>query len=453
MNPAVPPVGSPAGAPSLRPLLTAVFRTWRESGIRFVVLRNYQQLPDSTSNDVDVLVAPCALAEAERRLITAASQAGYRPHQRVCFDPVSLFFHHPQTLHQVQIDLFHRLAWRGVPLLDAQSVLDRSVQRDLFAVPDPVDEAVLNLLIRLLYQGRVREKYRESIRTVAEGRWEAFFARLAEAVGTKAARTLAEWTRAGDWEAIESRAHRWRRNVVCRALFHAPGRVLRAWASDLKRLWARARRPPGLLVVLLGPDGCGKSTVARLLFPALSPTFQPDKSLLGHWKPEVLPLPHRRGRPPTTQPHGRAPRGRWLSLIVLFLHALEYGLAHWCVIQPVRFRNGWVVMDRYHHDFFVDPRRYRLAPPPMLFLRMFRMVSDPDLVFVLDAPVEVLRGRKTEVPEEETRRQRQAYLELARRLPKAHVLDATQPAPLLVQQIVRIVLDHLAGRRTRSRRT
>lgn len=451
MNPAVPPVGSPGSAPSLRPLLTAVFRAWRESGIEFVVLRNYQQLPDSTSNDVDVLVAPHSLSEAERRLVAAASRVGYRPHHRVCFDPVSHFFHHRDTLHQVQIDLFHRLAWRGVPLLDVESVLGRAVQRDLFAVPDPVDEAVLNLLIRLLYQGRVREKYRESIRTIAERRPDLFCARLAEAVGTRAARTLAGWASVGDWIAIESRFHGWRRNVICQALFRQPGGVLRAWVSDLKRFAARAWRPPGLLVVLLGPDGCGKSTVARLLFPAMSPTFQPDKSLLGHWKPEIFPLPHRRGRPPTAQPHGHAPRNRWLSLIVLLLHAVEYGLAHWCVIQPVRFRNGWVVMDRYHHDFFVDPRRYRLAPPPMLFLRMFRMVSDPDLVFVLDAPVEVLRRRKTEVPEEETRRQREAYLELAKRLPRTHVLDATQAPPVLVQQIVRVVLEHLAGRCTASR--
>jgi hypothetical protein len=93
MNAGAPLTSTSAPTRSLRPFLTAAFKAWHAAGIPFLVLRNHEQLPDSTSNDVDVLLSPARLPEAERRLVAAARQAGYRLHHRVCFDPVSLFFH------------------------------------------------------------------------------------------------------------------------------------------------------------------------------------------------------------------------------------------------------------------------------------------------------------------------------------------------------------------------
>lgn len=431
---------------SLRPFLEEAFRAWNEAGIPFVVLRNYERLPDFTSNDVDVLVGPDRLLEAERLLVRAATAVGYRLHHRAEFDPVSLFFHHAETWHQVQVDLFGRLAWRGVPLLDAEAVLRRRQSRGEFAIPDPWDEAVLNLLVRLLYQGRIREKYREGIHRAAQTDAATFVRRLAEVLGASAAAQMTGWVLARDWQAIESRTWLWRLALLAHSLQTRPRPTLATVGHDLRRLLRRWRRPPGLWVVLLGPDGSGKSAAARELFASLPPTFQPDKSLLGHWKPMIFPLPHRAGRGPTTTPHARPPRSRWMSLIVLALHWLEYGLGYWVRFRPVLFRNGLVLMDRYHYDFEVDPRRYRLDVDPERVQRWFRCLPQPDLVFVLDAPTEVLRQRKTEVSEAETRRQQAAYRALATRLPRAHLVDASQPLPTVVETMRRTILEHLVRR-------
>jgi len=431
---------------SLRPLLQAAFQAWNQAGIPFVVLRNHERLPETTSNDVDVLVPQDQLSQAELLLLQAAARADYQLHHRAQFDPVSLFFHHAQHWHIVQIDLFGRLAWRGIPLLDSSAVLGRRRLRGEFAVPDPLDEAVLNLLLRLLYQGHVREKYREGIRQIAREDAPAFVGRLQEIFGAAAAAQITGWVLAGDWSAIESRVWSWRCRLLGRRLRTQPGATLTEVWADLRRLWRRWLQPPGLLVVLLGPDGCGKSAVARELFQALRPTFQPDKSLLGHWKPKVFPLPHRAGRLPTTAPHAQPPRKPWLSRILLCAHWVEYALGYWVQFRPVLFRNGLVLMDRYHYDFEVDPRRYRLQVPPDTVRRWFGLLPEPDLVFVLDAPVEVLRHRKQEVPEEETQRQQTAYRALTTRLRQAQLVDTTQPLPEVVQELRKRILQHLRRR-------
>ncbi len=55
-----------------------------------------------------------------------------------------------------------------------------------------------------------------------------------------------------------------------------------------------------------------------------------------------------------------------------------------------------------------------------------KLVPQPDLWILLDAPAEVLQARKQEVPFEETVRQRQAYLDLVNGFNNSVIIDASQ---------------------------
>lgn len=166
----------------------------------------------------------------------------------------------------------------------------------------------------------------------------------------------------------------------------------------------------------------------------------------------VLPLRRRAERKPTTDPHAQPPRGRMASFLVLVAHWLEYLVGESIHFRPVLFRNGLVLMDRYHYDFAVDPRRYRLQVSPELVQSLFRWLPSPDLVLVLDAPTEVLRARKQEVPEPETHRQREAYRALAERLPNAKIVNCAQPLETVVREATGYVLQYLAARQARCRK-
>ena len=105
-----------------------------------------------------------------------------------------------------------------------------------------------------------------------------------------------------------------------------------------------------------------------------------------------------------------------------------------------------VIFDRYYHDLIADPCRYRYGAPLSWARLLGRAVPQPDLVFILDAPPEIIQARKQEVPFAESARQRAAYLALVPYLRAAHVIDAAQPLSQVVADVRGIVLMRLEAR-------
>jgi thymidylate kinase len=105
-----------------------------------------------------------------------------------------------------------------------------------------------------------------------------------------------------------------------------------------------------------------------------------------------------------------------------------------------------VLIDRYYYDFLVDQRRYRLNVPDWLVRFGLCLIRQPDLVFLLDAPPEVLLTRKQELTFDETSRQREAYLRVAQSLPNAIVVDAMQPPAQVASDMAKAILEHLSLR-------
>ena len=289
----------------LTALLTAIFERWKARGVAFLILRNYESLPATTSYDVDVLVLPESLAEAERAMVEAARGEGYLLHNRVEFASVAFFFFHSDSLRQIQVDLFYRFSWRGFETIPAATVLSERSPRGLFAVPTPSNEALISLLERLLQHGQAREKYRPTILMGFRAAPEKVRVLLARSFGEGLATQVLEAVQAENWNGVEGLCRRLRRALVRRRLTRHPWVTLKSFVQQLIRFTGRLRRPGGMMIALLGPDGSGKSTVGEKMVEQLRNSFTPDKGLQAHWKPIVFFKEKRKptGRP-TVEPHG-----------------------------------------------------------------------------------------------------------------------------------------------------
>src|SRR5512140_2316056 len=83
-------------------LVTMVFQDWRRHRLDFLVLRNYEGLPEVTTNDIDVLVAPRHLRRAEDSLLESAERCGFRLHNRGEFATLALYLSSKRSTCRVQ---------------------------------------------------------------------------------------------------------------------------------------------------------------------------------------------------------------------------------------------------------------------------------------------------------------------------------------------------------------
>ena len=151
----------------------------------------------------------------------------------------------------------------------------------------------------------------------------------------------------------------------------SPSRLTRSFLASAERWYGRVARPTGLFVLVVGPDGAGKSSLAEALpelcdgpVPALASicTGGPDFSLgQARCSASLRLIPTSRTRGLSTGPAA--------SLASLGYHWLDFFLGGWLRITPLKIRSGLIVLERGWWDIAIDPRRYRIAAPAALVQR------------------------------------------------------------------------------------
>ena len=171
-----------------------------------------------------------------------------------------------------------------------------------------------------------------------------------------------------------------------------------------------------------------------------------------HWRPGVLPSLGRIAGTPSgdpTDPHGRPPHGRLVSIAALGYYWADFLIGSWVRVAPIRARSGLVVIERGWWDIAVDPRRYRLRVPSELVRFLGHLLPRPDLVLVLSAPEEVLSQRKGEISAVEARRQTEAWKDaLPRRVDRAEV-DASDSIDAVAAASRDAIFERLSSRAMR----
>jgi thymidylate kinase len=191
-------------------------------------------------------------------------------------------------------------------------------------------------------------------------------------------------------------------------------------------------------IVVLGPDGAGKSSVINGILEKLN---QGDRVVkMRHLKPRPsLPL---RGDPATinSDPHGKPPRSALTSVAKIILWLMEEWYAN--LFQDKK--EELLICDRYYHDLLVDPIRYRYGGPIWIARLTGKLIPQPMLWVLLDAPTKVLQARKQEVHAEESARQRQAYLSLVQKQHNYVIVDASQPLDKVITDVEHDIAEAVA---------
>lgn len=219
----------------------------------------------------------------------------------------------------------------------------------------------------------------------------------------------------------------------------------------------------GFTVAIIGPDGAGKTTVARRIESTLPCPARyiymgvnPEASNVLLPTTRVLHAIHRArgaapagGPPALSRPPG--PKGMMKHTVQGLRSMLSLGnrmLEEWFrqVVTWYQLARGRIVLfdrhfysDYYAHDI-VTGGRERSVWQRLHAFALERAHPKPDLVILLDAPAEVLWARKQEGTFEAVARRREEYLHMGDVFEDFAIVDATRPQDVVVREISELIL-------------
>lgn len=212
-------------------------------------------------------------------------------------------------------------------------------------------------------------------------------------------------------------------------------------------------------VALIGPDGAGKTTVARALRGALPMPVHylymgvsPDSSnvmlpttRLARRVKRALGAPPDTAGPPShhrARPAGRSIPGRVAGGIRAGLRLANRTAEEWyrqALAWRWQRRGAIVVFDRHfyvdYHAYDVSDAHDRSLTQRLHGVALERLYPKPDLVVYLDAPGDVLLARKGEGTVEALEARRAEYRAIAPHVPRFVEVDATRPIDAVVADV------------------
>ena len=192
-------------------------------------------------------------------------------------------------------------------------------------------------------------------------------------------------------------------------------------------------RRRGQFIVLVGPDGVGKTSVAAELIGV-----DPSNAVYFHFRPPVLralatrpdfdgPVPEKRQEP------GMQALG-WARLLKNFLH---FWIGYATSVLPALRRGLLVIGDRWAYGYLVQPVALGFGGPAWAARMVIGWLPEPDLVVNLTAPPEVIHRRKSELRLEDIHTELEAW----ERIPASRLMSLTTDRPAKV--VARSILEML----------
>lgn len=209
-----------------------------------------------------------------------------------------------------------------------------------------------------------------------------------------------------------------------------PGERSRSRTS-IRRAQRKAR---GVFVVLVGPDGVGKTTAASAvggLHAGMVRYF--------HFRPPVLgSLCHASDverQPPPMEKADKVvwrPIG-WARLAVAFV---RFWLGYLVTVRPALARGELVIGDRWAYPYLVQPTAVRFGGPEGMARVALALLPQPDVVVNLSAPPLVIRARKDELTITQIEYELREWAHLPTRA--LHTVDATSDPHHVASEILRL---------------
>lgn len=431
--------------------LSKFFQCLEANTVNFVVVGDTRGYPEEIHGDIDIVTDNRLLPLAQQTLFKFCKDHDIKivqvlQHEQSALYYVLAWFDESGKLVILNPDIcsdyfrFGKLFLRAEEVLAGRIRTFRGNKGVLRLNTPPPAKAFLYYLLKKIDKGALDERQGNYLYSQLNSDIPGGMAEIARFWPEPEASILARAALTNDWTSVRSEINKFQ-SVLRKSIGFS---VTQCW-HELVRKVRRLFSPTGLLVVFLGSDGSGKSTVIAQVQDDLAPLFRRTKAY--HLRPHFGR--RRKEGAPVSHPHARPARNLIASCLKLLLYFADYSMGYCFAILPRKIRSTLILFDRYFFDVIIDPKRLRYGGPQWIPVFLAKCIPAPDIIFYLDAEPDVLLSRKQEISVSELERQRHAYLNLTHTLANVYTIDASKPLPEVADRVERIILQFLESRVTK----
>lgn len=431
---------------SFQKFFISFFQALDEHNILYLVERNYEQLPDNFSNDVDFLLfskdkakfislAICAANETNLKTLSVSSAYGGG----------RLYFYNPNDPHAVimRLDYTTILHYRGIKLLNADKILKQRVRYNLFYIPTQGMESAISLMTSWIYRGVIKDKYKEKIYNGVINDKKNFEEAFNHLLPYNKIILIEKYLREKRFDALQNK-----RKIIITAysiknITLTIYRFLICAINYLGRLFDN----PGIFICIVGVDGAGKSSLAQRLQEKVSTIYPGNRFLRFHWRPGLFPklskLIFSEGDEidfNNINLDYAKPKNVILSILRWLYYSLDFTIGYYLKILPKKMSSTAIVIERYYYDILVDNRRYGFNLPYWLLRSIVIFIPKPDLTIYLDNTAATIHERKQEMATKMLSTQINAWRELIPLLPNPKIIFTDKPLEELANECSAVIL-------------
>lgn len=428
-------------------VLLRILSELERSGLGFALLHGDGDAPPDVESDIDMAFAqpPPLVIEPILHGLAAAGELAIV--QRLHYDVAHGYYYivqipgtPPRFLH---LDCLCDPAGINGYRLPTGDLLEGAAPASYGRRIDKRKEA-LYLLMKRAVKGKISQQTLDVLRSRFRDSGDVVWADVKRWFGRGARSDVDALLLARNIDEANGRLHALAARARRQARLHHPLRSTLSFLAQIVRKARRLVQPTGLFVVIIGPDGSGKSTVSASVLLQLARAFRATWRF--HWRPGLLPKLSRSNLQPVAPAASSAPaeaskyRGV-VSLLRFLYYWLDFVLGYWLVVYPRRAQTTLVVGERYFPDVLVHPERYGFTVPRWLMRLAACWVPSPDLLIVLKDDPAAIFARKGELSPAMIASQIEAYQAEAGHWQRSEIIDAGRGAPAVVAHLNETILN------------
>ncbi|MDH5720413.1 MAG: hypothetical protein OEZ13_07285 [Spirochaetia bacterium] len=424
--------------------LVNLFSELKHANIVYCVLGGYENLPEKTGNDLDIWIKPSDASSFTTILKKTARNQNWKitvPNvspRLSSYEKKYYLINNQNVLEVIHLDCWSFLHWRGIPFVNEKKIPKFILTHSKnFQYLSPNVQIMISALKDLLYKNKIEEKRKSLIKHDFKLQRKEAALPFIKPIGKNRADYVAECLSERKWEDLEKKVSAIKIKLVFRAIFvnHIKQLywLLKYWGGIFNLLLIKKY---GLFIVFIGPDGAGKTTLAKKILSSEKFSKLYKDKYYFHSRFPFLPALRK-----VVELFGKnsvetkikieeendyakelAPLGLLRSMIYPIYYGINALLGYFWLFQKKRIRGGsLIVFDRYFYEYKIQKEFIRCPRILLNILEFF--IPRPDVIVFAKDKAENIYLRKKELPLDEIKRQLRECEKIVKKNKKSIIIN------------------------------